>query len=195
METIAAFTKDYFIKLHTVIDSLDHRVLVSLIRLLWKAYERNSTIFFMGNGGSAATASHLALDIGNNTVMDRKNYKEKRFRTMALTDNTSWITALANDISYEDIFVEQLKNFLKRGDFVIAISGSGNSPNVVKAISFAKSRGATTVGILGFNGGKLAKMVKLAVLVPIKHYGYVEGIHSEIHHYIVEALKLLKKGK
>ena len=138
-------------------------------------------IFFAGNGGSASTATHLAADIGKNAGI--------KIKTLALTDNVAWMTALGNDLSYEDIFVEQLKNFATKGDLLFVISGSGNSGNVVKAVAWAKRNGVKTAALLGFSGGKLLKMVDVPVVVPVDHYGYVEGIHSEIHHYLVEALK------
>jgi D-sedoheptulose 7-phosphate isomerase len=129
----------------------------------------------------------LAADIGKNIGLP--------FKTMSLTDNVAWITALGNDLSYGDIFVEQLKNFGETADVLVAISGSGNSINVVKAVKWARKNKIKTVGLLGFDGGQLLKLVDYPVLVPVKHYGFVEGIHSEIHHYLVEALKLKKNGK
>lgn len=180
-------SKDYFHELERVLKKLDHGQIEKAVEVIWRAYKNNRMIFFAGNGGSAATASHLAADIGKNVGLP--------FRTLALTDNVAWITALGNDLSYEDIFVEQLKNFAKKGDVVVAISGSGNSMNVVKAIEYARKTKCVTVGLLGFSGGKLLKMVDVPVLVPVDHYGYVEGIHSEIHHYLVEALKRLKKNE
>lgn len=195
MAGLKGFTSEYFHKLHEAIDTLSRRDLEKFVATIWKAYRKRKTIFFMGNGGSASTATHLAADIGKNTILKHTNDRELRFRTVALTDNPAWILALGNDLSYEDIFVEQLKNFMQRGDVVVAISGSGNSPNVVKAVKWANAHGARTVGLLGFDGGKLKRLVDICVHVPVNHYGYVEGIHSEIHHYIVEALKLLKKRK
>ena len=149
--------------------------------VIWKAYKKKKMIFFAGNGGSASTATHLAADIGKNAGI--------KIKTLALTDNVAWMTALGNDLSYEDIFVEQLKNFATKGDLLFVISGSGNSGNVVKAVAWAKRNGVKTAALLGFSGGKLLKMVDVPVVVPVDHYGYVEGIHSEIHHYLVEALK------
>lgn len=188
-------SKHYFLDLEKIFDKLDHKQIEKMVGVIWKAYKKGNTIFFVGNGGSASTATHLAADIGKNTIKNHQDRKEKRFKTQALTDNPAWIMALGNDLSYEDIFLEQLKNFVKKGDVVVGISGSGNSGNVVKAIGYANKIGATTVGFLGFSGGKMLKMVDIAVLVPVDHYGYVEGVHSEIHHYLVEALKTLKKNE
>jgi D-sedoheptulose 7-phosphate isomerase len=184
---LSQFTKDYFLSLQKHLESLDYKQLEKLVEVVWKAYQNSKQIFFIGNGGSASTATHLAADIGKNIGLPIK--------TISLCDNIAWITALGNDLSYEDIFVEQLKNFAKPKDVLIAISGSGNSANVVKAVKWANAAKLTTVGLLGFDGGKLMKLVKHSVLVPVKHYGFVEGIHSEVHHYLVESLKLLKNGK
>lgn len=184
-------SKQYFGELVKVVKGLDFGQMEKLVEIIWTTYQQNKNIFFAGNGGSAATASHLAADIGKNVGI--------RIKTLSLTDNVAWMTALGNDLSYEDIFVEQLKNFAQQGDLLIVISGSGNSANVVKAVEWAGKNGLQTAALLGFSGGKLLKMVDVPALVAVDHYGYVEGIHSEIHHYIVEALKenanLHKKGR
>lgn len=186
---------DYFSQLHEELLKLDYPSIDRAVQVLWKAYLKGQTIFFIGNGGSASTATHLAADIGKNTVVNPNSDKEKRFKTQSLTDNPTWIMALGNDLEYADIFLEQLKNFAKPGDVLVAISGSGNSANVVKSVDWANKSGLVTVGLVGFSGGKLKRKVKLAVLVPTNHYGYVEGIHSEIHHYWVEKLKELKRDE
>lgn len=175
------FTQEYFSQLKVVLDKLDHRQLEKMVEVIWKAYQQEQQIFFAGNGGSASTASHLAADIGKNINL--------AFKTISLCDNVAWITALGNDLSYEDIFVEQLKNFAHAKDVLVVISGSGNSANVVKAVKWANKNKLITIGLLGFDGGKLLKLVSHPVFVPVKHYGYIEGIHSEIHHYLVESLK------
>ncbi len=181
------FTAEYFDQVKQAIDQLDHKQLNNLVSVVWNAYLKNRTIFFIGNGGSASTASHIAADIGKNIGLP--------FKTLALTDNVAWITALGNDLSYEDIFMEQLKNFARPKDVLFVISGSGNSGNVVKAVKWANQNKVITVGLLGFDGGKLAKIVNHVVLVWVKHYGIVEGVHSEIHHYLVESLKLKKNER
>ncbi len=177
-------SKSYFEGLGKVLQQLDHDLIEEMVGVVWSAYKKGKMIFFAGNGGSASTASHLAADIGKNVGLP--------FKTLALTDNVAWMTALGNDLSYEDIFVEQLKNFASKGDLLVVVSGSGNSANVVKCVDWAKKNGLKTIALLGFSGGKLLDMVDVAVLVPVKHYGYVEGVHSEIHHYLVEALKELR---
>ena len=186
------FIKDYFAKLLGLIYIMDQESIEKMIMDLWDSYQKEKLVYIIGNGGSAATATHMAFDITNSTVLDRKNPQERRFKTMSITDNTPWITALGNDISFDDIFIEPLKTFLEKDDSVIAISGSGNSPNLIKAIEYAEGKGAHTMALLGFDGGKLKDIVDHYVIVPVRHYGFVEGIHSELHHLIVESLKQLK---
>ena len=137
-------------------------------------------IFVCGNGGSAATASHLANDLGKGASYGRA----QRFKVIALTDNVPWMTALANDVSYDEVFSEQLENFAEAGDLLIAISGSGNSANVLRAIEVARKRGLVTVGLTGFGGGKLADMVDHPVVVDSHHMGRVEDVHMIIVHLI-----------
>ncbi len=180
-------SKSYFEELKVVLDKLDHKQIDKFAQVIWSAHQKGKTIFFVGNGGSASTATHFAADIGKNVGV--------RIKAVSLCDNTAWVMALGNDLSYEDIFVEQLKNFAKKGDVVVAISGSGNSANVVKTLKYASKIGCKTVGMLGFSGGKMRTMVDVPVLVPVDHYGYVEGVHSEIQHFVVEALKIMVKSK
>lgn len=187
-KTQTKFVERYFGGLREVLEGLDLERVAELIEMLREARAGEKKVFFMGNGGSAAAASHLAADLGKNTV--RKDGGGKRFKVWALTDSVEWMTAVGNDMAYEDIFVEQLKNLAEAGDVVVAISGSGNSPNIVKALRWAKTARLKTTGLLGFDGGKAKRLVEVAVVVGVKHYGYVEGVHAEIHHCIVEALKL-----
>jgi D-sedoheptulose 7-phosphate isomerase len=181
---VKSFTRQYFDQVKSAIDLLNQAELEKLVEVVWTAYTNNKNIFFAGNGGSASTASHMAADIGKNIGLPIKAF--------ALTDNVAWMTALGNDLSYEDIFVEQMKNFANPNDLLVVISGSGNSANVVKTVQWANQNKMKTVGLLGFDGGKLAKMVNHRVLVPVNHYGIVEGVHSEIQHFLVESLKLKK---
>jgi D-sedoheptulose 7-phosphate isomerase len=145
---------------------------------LWDTYQRDGTIFICGNGGSAATASHFACDMLKLTIQPHA----RRVRAHALTDNIPVITAWANDLSYESVFVEQLINYYRPGDLLFAISGSGNSPNVLRAVEWAKQQNAPTVGITGFNGGKLATMVCHSIHCDNHIMPQVEDIHSAICH-------------
>lgn len=148
------------------------------------AYKEGSTIFVFGNGGSAATASHFATDLNKGISYGL----EKRFRVMALTDNFSTVSAYSNDTSYDDVFVEQMKNFIKPGDLVIGISGSGNSKNVLNAVEYANSRGNITVGITGYDGGKLRQIAKHSVNANIKDMQISEDIHMILGHLTMKVL-------
>ncbi len=194
MKTLKKFTKEYWEEFKKAVLEVETAEMEKMAEMMWQVYKDGGTIYFMGNGGSASIASHMAADIGKNTVTDHTNHKEKRFNTVALTDNVAWMTALANDLGYENVFVEQLKNMApKRKDMVIMVSSSGNSPNVVKAALWAKKRGMKTGAMVGYKGGKLKEIADIVVWVPREHYGYVEGLHGDIHHYLVYALQQLKK--
>ena len=154
---------DYCQGLKEALDAIPTDAAEKFLQLLESAYQDGRQVFLMGNGGSGSTASHAASDLNKGVSYGRA----KRFRVMSLSDNMATLTAYANDVSYSDVFVEQLKNFLHSGDLVIGISGSGNSPNILKAIEYANQQGAVTVGLCGFSGGKLAGMAQLSVHVPV----------------------------
>lgn len=171
---------EYFIKsLHSVNES----EVKQFIDLILKSYENNNTIFVIGNGGSAANASHFAQDLAKGTRPGIAH--PKRIKALSLTDNTPFITALSNDDGYEVVFEEQLKTFSKKDDLVIAISGSGNSPNIIRAITWAKDNGLTTIGVTGFNGGKLKQINHYNLHVPLDDMCTSESVHSVIFHYII----------
>ncbi len=148
--------------------------------IIFKAYQKGKQIFLLGNGGSATTASHFARDLKIGTAIKGK----PRVRAISLTDNMAMITALANDIDYSSVFVEQLVGQLDKGDVVIGISASGNSPNVLKAIEFARSQGAITIGLTGFGGGKLKELADKSIVLSSRDYGQVEDIHLSLDHII-----------
>ncbi|MBI4333151.1 MAG: SIS domain-containing protein [Chloroflexi bacterium] len=156
-----------------------------LVTILTKARKNKRTIFLMGNGGSAATASHLAQDLSKCTIAEGM----PRLRAVALTDNIPGMLAWANDVGYEDIFVEQLKTLMEPGDVVIGISGSGNSMNVIKAIEYCNSRGGVAVGFCGYDGGKLRKCARDNILVSSFNMQRVEDIHLLIGHLLVSLLR------
>ncbi len=170
--------------LKQALDDIPTDAAEKFLQLLESAYQDGRQVFIMGNGGSGATASHAAGDLGKGVSYGR----EKRFRVMSLNDNMATLTAYANDVSYADAFVEQLKNFLRPGDVVIGISGSGNSPNVLKAIEYANRLGALTVGLCGFSGGKLAGMVQLPVHIAVNDMQMVEDIHMMLFHVAMQVL-------
>ncbi len=152
--------------------------LAAIADALWETYERDGTIIVCGNGGSAATASHFACDLAKWTIRPGA----RRVRALALTDNVPMMTAFSNDQSYADVFVEQLMTHYRPGDLLFAISGSGNSPNVLHAVAWANAQGATTVGISGFDGGQLAALARISLHIDTHHMPAVEDVHSTICH-------------
>jgi D-sedoheptulose 7-phosphate isomerase len=172
----------YLARLRCSIDSLPTERITRLGEMLYRAYHSEKQVFTLGNGGSASTASHIAADLAKNTIGPNM----RRFRITSLNDNTSVLTALANDLGYENVFSEQLQNLIRPGDLLIAVSAGGNSPNVLKAIRYARSKAAEVVGLLGFDGGAAAGLVDLAIVVDSDHYGVVEDIHLIINHILVE---------
>jgi D-sedoheptulose 7-phosphate isomerase len=150
--------------------------------MLYRTYRNGQQVFTLGNGGSASTASHMAADLAKNTI----SANMRRFRVLSLNDNQSLLTAVANDMGYENVFSEQLKNLIRAGDLLVAISASGNSPNVLNAIRYAQGQCAGVVGILGFHGGEAARLADLAIIVPCDHYGVVEDVHLIINHILVD---------
>jgi D-sedoheptulose 7-phosphate isomerase len=170
------------------VDSLDVEQLARLIQILAAAHAGDQQIFVAGNGGSAANASHFAVDLGKGASDKLK----RRFRVLSLTDNTPWITALANDYSYEEIFVRQLMNLARPGDVWIGISVSGDSPNLVKAQEWAASNGLKTIALLGGKKGRLAALADEAVVVGDTHYGRVEDVHMHVLHMMCYAFMELE---
>ncbi len=174
------FTESYKKDLIQAIDTIDLEKVNQAIEWFRQTRDEGRHIFVCGNGGSAGTASHFVCDIVKGASFQR----EKRFRIMALTDNLATITAYSNDVSYDIVFLEQLKNFAQPGDLVMAISGSGNSPNVVKAIEYANQAGCKTIGLTGRDGGKLGKAAQLNIQVPVPHMGRIEDAHMIVCHMI-----------
>ncbi len=154
--------------------------------LIERAYDAGRFVFIIGNGGSGANASHLCEDLAKCTLCDFEN--QKRLKVLSLTDNTPWVTAVANDISYESIFLEQLKNLASPGDLLVAISGSGNSPNILRAVEWANTHGVATVGVTGFGGGKLKSLAQHSLHVPIDDMGVAESVHQTVFHWVIDDL-------
>jgi D-sedoheptulose 7-phosphate isomerase len=180
-DTAAAFAKAYLDYLSELLGQLDVQAIDDFANTLLAARNRGSRIFFIGNGGSAATASHFANDIGIGTRSWRRP-----FRAVSLTDNLAILTAIANDDGYDQIFTQQLQTQMCPGDVVVAISASGNSPNVVKAVEYANSRGGITVGLSGFDGGQLRRISHVSVHVPCGRgeYGPAEDVHMILDHLV-----------
>jgi D-sedoheptulose 7-phosphate isomerase len=186
------FSIGYLTKLKELLDIFPHDTFEEIGRVLMSAYKDEKHIFIMGNGGSGATASHFACDINKGCCFEL----EKKFKVICLNDNIPSILAYANDLSYDKIYVEQLKNFLRPGDVVIGISGSGNSENVLQAVSYAKEKGAITIGLAGFDGGKLARISDLPFVAAIHDMQKVEDVHMIVIHMLMQYLsKALGVGK
>jgi D-sedoheptulose 7-phosphate isomerase len=156
-----------------------------IVPILLKSREDGRTIFFFGNGGSASTASHFVVDIGKATVRG----EGRRFRCVALVDNVETLTAWANDVDYSKVFSEQLIGLAKKGDVAVGISGSGNSPNVLRAMEAARTLGIATIGLTGLGGGKLKEMVDVPVVVPSNSMQHVEDVHLLICHLLTAYLR------
>ena len=175
-----SFSTDYLTKLRNTLDSLDPHKIDAFCRLIEETRDEGKQIFVCGNGGSGGTASHFVSDMGKGGSLD----KPKRFRVFSLSDNMPWFSSLANDLSYDAVFVEQLKNFAEPGDVLIVISGSGNSQNVLEAVEYANDLGMVTIGIAGFQGGKLASMCQHSLVVDSAHMGRIEDGHFIVMHAI-----------
>jgi len=156
-----------------------------IVSVLMEAYDSSRMVYLFGNGGSAALASHFACDLGKGAT----NGSSKRFKVMAFTDNVPLMTAWANDARYEDIFAEQLVNFVQPDDIVFAISCSGNSPNVLKALRVARMAGAFTIGLTGFQGGDMKQLCDICLIIPSDNMQVIEDLHLSITHAVFTALR------
>ena len=180
-ETISAYLSDMRATLNNLLLEEIERV----VRLLREARSHRRRVFLFGNGGSAATASHLACDLAKGSSTNGK----PRVRAMALTDNMPLISAWANDTAYENIFAQQLQDHVEPGDVVIGISGSGRSPNVLNGIKAARTAGAVTIGMTGFDGGHLKDLVDICIIVPDDSIDKVEDVHLMLGHVITSCLR------
>jgi D-sedoheptulose 7-phosphate isomerase len=176
---------EYLANLAQTISALPQGQIWEVIQVLFEAWKAGKHIFLCGNGGSAATASHMANDLNKLTISPDK----PRMKAIALTDNTALMTAWANDNEYEIIFSQQLLNFIQPGDIVIAISTSGNSPNVLRALETAQAYQAKTIGFTGSDGGKLRQLVDFCIFVPDEHMGRQEDCHMILDHLISNTLR------
>lgn len=186
METINI----YFAQLAQMLGAISLPDLQRVLSLLERAYRDGQRIFIMGNGGSAATASHFALDLAKNTIMPGV----ARLKAISLTDHVPLITAWSNDTAYEHIFAEQLANMIEPGDVVIGISTSGNSPNVINALRLAKESRAYTIGLLGAKGGKIKDMVDAYVLAPGQNIEQEEDAHMILAHVITRHMRTVGRS-
>jgi D-sedoheptulose 7-phosphate isomerase len=180
-------SQEYFEMYHHVVAHLPHGAIEQAIGELLRAYEDGKSVFIFGNGGSASLASHFACDLSKGTVIGNNGHK--RFRVMALTDNVPLMTAWANDSCYDRIFAEQLQNFVAPGDVAFAISGSGNSPNVLQALETARSAQAATVGLTGFAGGKMKNLCDVCVILPSDNMQIIEDFHLSVTHAVFSVIR------
>ncbi len=172
------------------LQKIDPAQIQALGDAIYSCYEKGRLVFIIGNGGSGSNASHFCEDLGKGTLRreDFDNDKKKRLRVLSLTDNTPYILAWGNDEGFDRVFVEQLKNLASPRDLLIAISGSGNSPNILRAVEWANRNGLTTFGCTGFGGGKLKTLARHNLHVPLDDMGIVESIHLTAFHWIVDHL-------
>ncbi|MDL2262837.1 SIS domain-containing protein [Bacteroidales bacterium OttesenSCG-928-I21] len=181
------FTTDiiaYFDKVKKAIEKVDVNQVNNLMNLLIDALQQEKQIFIMGNGGSAATASHFACDFNKGLSWN----KQKRFKIICLNDNIPTLMAYSNDISYEEIFAEPLKNFFQKGDLIVGLSGSGNSKNILNAIEWGNENGGTTIGLTGYDGGKLKQIAKHCVHIDVQDMQVAEDLHMILDHCMMQIL-------
>lgn len=183
MAAMKDWIADYVARQKAALDSIPSEAVEKLITVLQKALREDRQIFVFGNGGSAANASHFVTDLGKGS----SDKIGRRFRCMSLNDNVSWMTALGNDYSYEDIFVRQLANFARRGDVVLVMSVSGNSPNAVRAMEWSVKNGLATIALVGKKRGRLADLAEHVIAIDSEHYGRVEDAHMGICHMLCYA--------
>jgi D-sedoheptulose 7-phosphate isomerase len=186
-----ASATEYFDKVNELLHGMS-QASESFVDALWRGFEEDRTIFLVGNGGSAANASHFGQDLAKGTLSSMD--ATRRFRVIALTDNIGFITALANDEGYDSIFEQQLRNLARPGDLLVAISGSGNSPNVIRAVEYARSIDMKVIGVTGYDGGKLLPLSDVSVHVPIVDMGMTEAIHAVIFHLAMNQLRTKLAG-
>lgn len=183
MQTLDRWLQDYATKQCEVYSTLPLAQVAEVVELLRTVHAEGRQVFVFGNGGSAANASHFVTDVGKGS----SDALGKRFRIMSLNDNTAWMTALGNDYAYEDVFLRQLQNYAQPGDLALCMSVSGNSPNLVKAMQWARDNGLTTVGLVGAKRGGLADICSHVLVVPDTHYGRVEDAQMTICHMLAYA--------
>ena len=181
--TMNQWISDYVRAQKAALDSIPADAVAQIVQILRTAVQEDRQIFVFGNGGSAANASHFATDLGK-SASDKVG---KPFRVLSLNDNVSWLTALGNDYAYEDVFVRQLHNYAKPGDIAMSISVSGNSPNCVKALAWAKTNGLQTIALVGSKRGRMAEIADQSIVISDTHYGRVEDAQMGICHLLCYA--------
>ncbi|MCU0959283.1 MAG: SIS domain-containing protein [Pirellulaceae bacterium] len=180
-------TDAYLARLREELSRIDQAAVGRWADLIYRAWEQGRFVFLLGNGGSGTTASHMSEDLGKSTLPESVLHDEsrRRLKVLSLTDNAGWIMAVGNDLAYDQIFVQQLMNYGSAGDVVIAISGSGNSPNVLRAVEWANRHGLVTFGLTGYGGGQLKAIQQDGLHVDLADMGMVESIHLCLFHWVL----------
>lgn len=186
-QKLVVHAKEYQKKLNELFEQIDYQILDRIVEEIIRVYREDKTIYVAGNGGSAATASHYKLDFG----FFVRYFKEKRIKIRSLTDHTPFITAIGNDNSYDEVFTQQMQDYFMQGDVLIVISASGNSKNVINAAKYATQLGGTSIGLVGFEGGKLKDCCDICLYTPnpVGDYGPIEDLHMILNHLIVSYLQ------
>jgi len=189
----------YLARIADELQRIDRSQLAQWADLVFDAWRDGRYVFIFGNGGSGTTATHMSEDLGKSLLRleHLKDDSRRRLKVMSLTDNLGWILAVGNDCGYDQIFVQQLMNFAGPGDLAIGISGSGNSPNVLAAVDWANRHGLVTLGLTGYNGGKLRPLAKHNLHVPIDDMGMIESIHLALFHWVLNDVyaRINKEGR
>jgi D-sedoheptulose 7-phosphate isomerase len=177
----------YLERLNTEVSRLSQPDIQKMADLIYGAWRDDKFVYIIGNGGSGTTASHMAEDLGKSSLRseDLRDESKKRLKVLSLTDNLGWIMAVGNDLAYDQIFVQQLMNYGRPGDVLLAISGSGNSPNILNSVDWANRHGLTTFGLTGYKGGKLKAMQQHGIHVDLDDMGMVESIHLCLFHWVL----------
>jgi D-sedoheptulose 7-phosphate isomerase len=177
----------YLGRLNQEIERCDQAAIRRMADAIYACWENGRFVFIVGNGGSGCNASHMAEDLGKSTLREKelKDESKKRLKVLSLTDNAGWIMAVGNDVGYDQIFVQQLMNYGSAGDLLVAISGSGNSPNILAAVDWADRHGLKTYGLTGYGGGKLKTAQQDGLHVALDDMGMVESIHLAIFHWVL----------
>lgn len=178
---------DYVRRLQDELTRVDQDALVRWADRIYEAWENERFVYIIGNGGSGTTASHMSEDLGKSTLRpeDLQDEKKRRLKVLSLTDNAGWIMAVGNDLAYDQIFVQQLMNYGQPGDLLLAISGSGNSPNILRAVEWAHRHEMKTFGLTGYQGGKLKEIQQDGLHVALDDMGMVESIHLCLFHWVL----------
>ena len=177
----------YLERLNTEVSRLSRPDIQKMADLIYGAWQNDKFVYIIGNGGSGTTASHMAEDLGKSTLRpeDLRDESKKRLKVLSLTDNLGWIMAVGNDVAYDQIFVQQLMNYGRPGDVLLAISGSGNSPSILNSVDWANRHGLITFGLTGYKGGKLKSMQQHGIHVDLDDMGMVESIHLCLFHWVL----------